>query len=421
MIWLWLYNLLIWIALPCALLRLWWRGRKLPAYRDNWQQRLGRGMPTFDQPPLWLHAVSVGESVAATPLIEALLALPNCPPILITTTTPTGAERVKHTFGKRVQHAYLPYDMPFAIRGFLKHCRPRLALIMETEIWPNLMQHLVKQGIPSILTNARLSARAFNRYGWAHGLIYPPIASFDWIGVQTEADAARFLALGAHQQHVKVLGNLKYDVALPNNLATTAQQLRQRWGAQRPCWVAASTHAGEEKIVLAAFQHILKILPDALLVLVPRHPQRFDDVARLCQDFSLARHSNTGATLTDTTQIYLGDTLGDLLLFYAATDLAFIGGSLVGVGGHNPIEAAWQQRTIISGPHTHNFSDVFSKLAQAQALTSINDSKTLAKAVIDLLDNPEQRQQLGQRAQQAIAGETGACQRYLDLIKPLLN
>jgi len=402
-----LYTTLLYLATPLILTRLYWRSRKDPHYRRRWAERFGLFPPLPAGGCLWLHAVSVGETRAALPLIRALQVRYPELPLLVTTTTPTGSRQVWQALGNTVFHVYAPYDLPDVITRFLKRTRPRLAVIMETELWPNLLHGCRTAGIPVIVANARLSERSARRYGKLPGLTAPMLADTTLIAAQTEADAARFRALGAPQ--VQVMGNLKYDLTLPEGLPEEGRELRRRLGEQRPVLIAASTHAGEDELVLDVFARLRRDHPNLLLILVPRHPERFNDVAELCRRRGLVvvRRSE-GQPCPPSTPVFLGDTMGELLLFYAAADIAFVGGSLTPTGGHNVLEPALLGLPVLFGSHMFNFMEAGQRLLEARAAWQVADAAELAGVTGQLLADPIQAQAAGQRGRAAVEANRGA-------------
>jgi len=402
-----IYSGLLYLLLPLALARLYWRGRRDPEHRQRWRERLGWVLPT---PPggLWIHAVSVGEVRAALPLIQALLERYPKQPLRVTTTTLTGSRQVQEALGERVQHTYAPYDLTAAVRRFLRQTRPQLVIIMETELWPNLLRQCAAEEIPVIIANARLSERSAHGYAWIRGLTASMLQDITLIAAQAEADAERFRALGAPQ--VEVTGNLKYDLKLPDDLPEHGRQLRRKWlGENRPVWIAASTHAGEDEQILQAFSQLRNDWPDVLLVLTPRHPERFERVAELClqQGFNIVRRSQQQPCMPDTT-IFLGDSMGELLPFYAAADLAFVGGSLVPTGGHNVLEPALLGLPVLFGPHMFNFTEASERLLEAAAAWEVTDAEELAVTVDWLLADPQQGRDAGQRGRHVVERHRGA-------------
>ncbi|HRD65747.1 MAG TPA: lipid IV(A) 3-deoxy-D-manno-octulosonic acid transferase [Candidatus Competibacter sp.] len=416
-----LYTALLYLALPLALLRLYWRGRGDPDHRRRWTERLGFVSPLPQTGCLWVHAVSVGETRAALPLIRALRVRYPESPLLVTVTTLTGSRQVREALGDQVHHVYAPYDLPGAVRRFLRRTQPRLAVIMETELWPNLLHRCAATGVPVLVANARLSERSARGYARVRGLTAAMLQDVALIAAQSEADAERFRALGAPR--VRVIGNLKYDLTLPDELSGQGIRLRQELlGAKRLVWIAASTHAGEEEPILEAFALIRHRWPELLLLLVPRHPERFDGVAALCrqQNFDLVRRSER-CPCTPDTAVFLGDSMGELLLFYAAADLAFVGGSLVATGGHNILEPALLGLPVLFGPHMFNFSEASRHLLDARAARQVADVAALATAVDRLLADPRLRQTVGQRGRAVVERHRGALAASLDCIETILD
>jgi 3-deoxy-D-manno-octulosonic-acid transferase len=409
----------LYLILPLALLRLYWRGRHDAGHRRRWRERLGF-FPPLPSGCLWVHAVSLGETRAALPLIRALLERYPDQPLLVTTTTLTGSRQVREALGERVLHVYAPYDLPGAVRRFLRQTRPRLAVIMETELWPNLLRQCAVAGIPTMIANARLSERSARGYARIRRLTASMLRDVTLIAAQAEADADRFRALGAPR--VAVTGNLKYDLSLPDDLPERGWQLRRELlGEERRVWIAASTHAGEDEPILAALALLRPRWPELLLLLVPRHPERFDGVAALCrqQGCKLVRRSEQRACAPDTA-VFLGDTMGELLLFYAAADLAFIGGSLVDTGGHNVLEPALLGLPVLFGPHMFNFTEASQRLLAAEAAWQVTDAAALATAVDRLLADPELRRTIGQRGRAVVERHRGALAALLDGVETLL-
>ncbi|MBX8590558.1 lipid IV(A) 3-deoxy-D-manno-octulosonic acid transferase [Pseudomonas cichorii] len=413
-----LYTLLFHLGLPLVALRLWLRARKAPAYRQRIGERFAVGLPAMQRGGIWVHAVSVGESIAAAPMIRALLAQYPGLPVTVTCMTPTGSERIKAMFASepRIQHCYLPYDLPWAAGRFLDHVQPRLGIIMETELWPNHIHQCARRNIPVVLANARLSERSARGYARFAGLTRPMLAAMSWFAVQTEAEARRFRDLGARPECVAVTGSIKFDLSIDPQLPEQAAQLREQWQAtQRPVWIAASTHLGEDESVLAAHRQLLSSHPDALLILVPRHPERFSSVYELClqQGFTTVKRSS-GQAVTPDTSVLLGDTMGELLFLYALADSAFVGGSLVPNGGHNLLEPAALAKPVLSGPHLFNFLEIAALLRQAGALEEVSDSVALAVAVKRLFDQPELARSMADAGLGVMKANQGALQRLLD-------
>ncbi|MBB6155714.1 3-deoxy-D-manno-octulosonic-acid transferase [Pseudomonas sp. JAI115] len=420
-----LYTALFYLGLPLVAIRLWLRSRKAPAYAKRIGERFSYGMPPLQPGGIWVHAVSVGESIAAAPMIRALLQRYPQLPITVTCMTPTGSERIQALFAgePRIQHCYLPYDLPCAAARFLDHAKPKLAVIMETELWPNHIHQCAKRGIPVALANGRLSERSARGYGRFTKLTAPMLAEMSFFAVQTEAEAQRFRDLGARPQTVEVTGSIKFDLTIDPQLLQRAHELRGQWQAlERPVWIAASTHEGEDEVVLDAHRRLLANYPNALLILVPRHPERFNSVFELCQreGFATVRRS-TGANVEADTSVLLGDTMGELLFLYALADSAFVGGSLVPNGGHNLLEPAALAKPVLSGPHVFNFLDIAAQLREAGALAEVDDAEGLAVEVQRLFELPRDAQRMAEAGLAVMRRNQGALQRLLDGLGRLIK
>ena len=420
-----LYTLLFHVALPLILLRLAWRAWRAPAYARRVGERFALGLAPLQPDGIWLHAVSVGESIAAAPLVRELLARYPQLPITITCMTPTGSERIRALFpaeqyAGRIQHCYLPYDLPWTAARFLRQLRPRLAVIMETELWPNFIAACERRAIPVVLANARLSERSARGYARFARLTAPMLARLQLIAVQSAAEAQRFLQLGARPEAVQVTGSIKFDLQVDAQLLARATACRADWGA-RPVWIAASTHAGEDEIALAAHRQLLARWPQALLILVPRHPERFNSVYELCQrqGFATCRRS-AGAQPQATDALLLGDTMGELLFLYALADVALVGGSLVANGGHNLLEPAALGKPVLSGPHLFNFLEISSQLREAGALREVQDADSLAREVAQLWQSRDDWQAMSEAGLAVLRGNQGALARLLGGIQRLL-
>lgn len=420
-----LYTALFYLGLPLVAIRLWLRSRKAPAYAKRIGERFSYGMPPLQPGGIWVHAVSVGESIAAAPMIRALLQRYPQLPITVTCMTPTGSERIQALFAgePRIQHCYLPYDLPCAAARFLDHAKPKLAVIMETELWPNHIHQCAKRGIPVALANGRLSERSARGYGRFSKLTAPMLAEMSFFAVQTDAEAQRFRDLGARPQTVEVTGSIKFDLTIDPQLLLRAHELRGQWQAlERPVWIAASTHEGEDEVVLDAHRRLLANYPNALLILVPRHPERFNSVFELCQreGFATVRRS-TGANVAADTSVLLGDTMGELLFLYALADSAFVGGSLVPNGGHNLLEPAALAKPVLSGPHLFNFLDIAAQLREAGALAEVDDAEGLAVEVQRLFELPRDAQRMAEAGLAVMRRNQGALQRLLDGLGRLIK
>ncbi|MDD1975674.1 MULTISPECIES: lipid IV(A) 3-deoxy-D-manno-octulosonic acid transferase [Pseudomonas] len=418
-----LYTLLFHLGLPLVALRLFLRSRKAPAYAQRIGERFAINLPAMRTGGIWVHAVSVGESIAAAPMIRALLQAYPQLPITITCMTPTGSERVRAMFADepRIQHCYLPYDLPWAAGRFLDHLQPKLAVIMETELWPNHIHQCAKRGIPVALANARLSERSARGYARFAGLTRPMLAEMSLIAVQTETEAQRFLQLGARPECVQVTGSIKFDLSIDEHLLPRARDLRAQWQAsQRPLWIAASTHEGEDEVILAAHRQLLEHHADALLILVPRHPERFNSVFALCRQQLATVRRSTGEPVKADTSVLLGDTMGELLFLYALADIAFVGGSLVPNGGHNLLEPAALSLPVLSGPHLFNFLEIAAMLREAGALQEVDDAQGLAAEVRRLIELPQDAQRMGDAGRAVMKANQGALQRLLDGLERLI-
>ena len=418
-----LYTLALYLLCPLVLLRLFYLGIKNPAYRAGWPERLGFiSRRKAARRIIWLHAVSVGEVNAARALVEYLLKRQADFQILITTVTPSGAATVKRHFSAQVRHGYFPYDLPFAVRLFLRRVEPVIFITMETEIWPNLFHACRARGVPVLIINARLSAKSKRRYQKLAALTRETLSIPHVIAAQGRADAERFIELGAPGQRVRVTGNLKFDVHIPPGIEQEARALGRCFPPERPIWIAASTRPGEEAIILKAQLDILRRHPGAILILAPRHPERADRIAALCRQHRLnpVRRSSRAALGAGHT-VYLLDTLGELPPHYAVAQVAFVGGSLVREGGHNMLEPAALGLPVICGPHTYNFSGIVELLRREAAIKIVKNGAQLAAEVNLLFSNADNRQKLGARAKQAVAANKGNIKPVIELIKPYLR
>jgi 3-deoxy-D-manno-octulosonic-acid transferase len=417
-----LYSAIHYLALPYIFLRLAWRGHRDPGYWERWGERFGR-IPELPggQQTLWIHAVSVGEVQAAVPLVRALRAGGRSLRIVVTTTTPTGHERVQQALGDSVVHRYAPYDLPGAVRRFLERVHPQLVIIMETELWPNILHQCSRRQIPVLLANARLSEQSAASYRRVSVTAGRMLASIRCIAAQTRCDATRLIALGARPERVHVTGNTKFDVRLPASLSEEAQVLRRCFGVDRGVWIAASTHEGEELQVLRAFEQVREAMPDSLLVLVPRHPPRAASVAALARKFGhlTAVRSESPVSCADAS-VFIGDTMGELPLFYAASDVAFVGGSLVAEGGHNMLEPAALGIPVVFGPHVHDVAEISDRLMAAGAGRRVEDKSELGKAVVEYMADANLRHVAGQRGRDFVKENRGALKLVMALVDELM-
>lgn len=408
-----IYSLMLYLLLPYALLHLLWRGRRQRGYLQHVGERFGRFAEQIRQPVIWVHAVSVGETRAAEPLIAALRARHPGHRILLTHATPTGRETSASLYGNEVSRCYLPYDFSWAVRRFLRHFKPQVGIVMETEIWPNLIDSCSRHGIPCYLVNARMSeksARGYLRFG---ALTRRALGGLSGIGAQTTRDAERLATLGA--EGVTVTGNIKFDRAAPPDMQALGAELRALFGRERPLFLAASTREGEETLVLEALAQIQ--VPGLLTVIVPRHPQRFDDVAALLgqRGIRYARRSDNQPVAADVS-VVLGDSMGEMFAYYAACDLAFVGGSLLPLGGQNLLEACAVGRPVLVGPHTFNFEDATEGAIQAGAALRIADTLQLAGTVTALLNDPARRAAMADAGRRFAEAHRGATARTMEML-----
>lgn len=434
------YQILTTLALPFVAYKGYKRCKKhalqhaqqptLPAIVDCFKARFGLSRQPLQTDGIWIHAVSVGETRSIFPLLSRLkLDYPSLP-LTLTSGSTQGAMQALQFAPVPIQHQMIPYDYPFAVNRFLSQIKPKLVIMVETEIWPNLYQACSKRGIPIVLINARLKAQSFYAYQkWGGTMLANALNQTQWIGAQFKVDADYFKALGAHPSKVKTLGNLKFDLALPKELETQAQHWRsQQTEPERFIWVAASTHKStdghvidEELMMLEAHQQLLTQHPNALLILVPRHADRFNDVAHMLEQSSLnwARRGSQ-QTVNANTQVYLADTIGELMLWFAIGDVAFVGGSLVPFGGHNILEPAALKKPVLSGPHYANLQALFEGLLQQNAVQIVHNTNDLARTLTALAQDPHQRQQLGQQAYQAFSEQSGVLDKVMQHLNPLL-
>jgi len=416
----WLYNVLIYFAAPFAILVQLWRGLRDPSYRGGLGERFGFG-PAIDGPVIWVHAVSVGEVQAAQPLVGELRRRHPAYRVLLTTVTPTGAARARLLFGEDVLLRYVPFDLPGSVRRFFDRVQPKLAMILETELWPNLYGECGRRSVPLVLASARVSPRSIGKYRRLMSLFRKTLSYGIVIAAQSEADAERFRSIGASPERTLVTGNIKFDFQPPTGIEERGRRWRDQNLAGRPVWVAGSTHEGEEAVVLDAHREVLARFPDAVLILVPRHPQRFDPVRDLlAKRHEVAVFRSKGAPVRPGTRVLLGDTMGELMMFYAASDVAFVAGSLVPIGGHNLLEPASVGRPVLTGPHNFNGEEIAQLLVDAGAARVVEDTRQLADSVIALLGDAEQRKVMGAAGRAVLDSNRGALDRLLTLVDPLL-
>ncbi|MEZ5538509.1 MAG: lipid IV(A) 3-deoxy-D-manno-octulosonic acid transferase [Pseudomonadales bacterium] len=418
-----LYTFVFSLLLPIIVLHLLWRSLRAPAYRLRWRERFGCfSAPAFhaNQPVIWLHAVSVGETLAAVPLVKKLRHDNPDWQWVITTTTPTGSERVRASFGDTVFHVYAPYDLPIFLRNFLQRTQPQCAIVMETELWPNMLHSCKQRNIPVIIANARLSEKSARGYKKVAPLTHKMLNDVALVAAQQHTDGVRFMHLGLPRENLVVTGSIKFDLVIDATTREKAAALREQWSLNhtRKILLAASTHLGEDEIILQAFQQIRATQPDLLLVIVPRHPERFDSVSKQCAaaGFSVVRRSYNTVP-TSNIDIVIGDTIGELLVFYGAADIAFVGGSLVPVGGHNLIEPAAWACPVISGSHLFNFSEVEKLLCDNRALAIADNAEQIATQVTQWLSDESARRAFGERGKAVADSNRGALAKLCEQIQ----
>lgn len=415
------YTLLYAVLLPVFIARLWWRGRVNPGYRQRIGERFGR-LPHRPAPHgLWVHAVSVGETLAAAPYVKALQQRFPDLPVIVTTTTPTGSEQVQRLFGGGVFHMYLPYDMPWFWRSFLKALNPGLLVVMETELWPNLMAACEGRNLPVLLANARMSEKSARGYQKFSALTQPMLQRLSLVAAQNSIDGDRFIQLGLSANKLEVTGSVKFDVTPADNTLEQGEQLRQQWGAERLVLALASSHADEDEQLLDIFRQLQQTVPELLLLLIPRHPERFDAVANAAKSHGFRVQRRSQGSASDQTEVYVADTMGEMLQLLAASDLVLMGGSLIQHGGHNPIEPAALGKATLIGPNYMNFTAIVETLEQASALRILNDEQSLAEQLKPYLCDQELRLQMGMAGEKTVAENRGAVQRLVEISAKLLH
>jgi 3-deoxy-D-manno-octulosonic-acid transferase len=416
-----LYSVLIYCAAPFAFAAVLWRGLRDRSYWQGLGERFGWGAQEPPAPALWLHAVSLGEMSAAAPLVRALRSRYPQLPLVLTTATPTGRARARDLFGDSADVRFLPYDTPGAVARFLNRIRPRLAVIMETELWPNLFAECSRRGVPLVLASARLSARSVSRYRRLGGLFRGVFSANTWVAAQSGEDAQRFIAIGANSTRTRVIGNIKFDMELAPGAAARGRELRSSFGSARPTWIAGSTHAGEEEQMLEAHEELRAGGLDSLLLLVPRHPARFDGVAETLSRRGLRfTRRSSGIAPDETTQVVLVDTVGELATLYAAADVAFVGGSLVPIGGHNLLEPAALGLAVLTGPYHFNSKDIAALMLSRGAALQVAGPRDLAAVLRRLLADADERHRIGAIGRHIVESNRGSVARLLEIIEPLL-
>lgn len=417
-----IYTILFYLLTPLILLRLYWRGFKAPEYRKRWTERLAVYDKKFPKNVIWIHAVSVGESVAVFPLIRLLQKQYPTDNFLVTTTTPTGSARVHAELASTVSHVYLPYDLPVVIKRFLTTFQPKTAIVMEKEIWPNLYEQCSKNKIPLAIINARLSANSAKGYKKIPGLVEPALASVAQIATQTEEDKQRFVEIGAKVDAVDAIGNLKFDITIDEKLIQQAHDLKSQLFLGRFTWIIASTHRNEENIFFDLYPELRKQIPELLLLVVPRHPERFGEVQKLAEKMQLktCMRSSQQSCLSGT-DVYIADTMGELKMLYGTADIGFVGGSMVPVGGHNILEPAAMNIPVMFGPYMINFKEIAKNVVDLGAAIQCADRLEIVETVMRLYGNAEDRKKMTSRMSGFLKDNQGATERTARLISTLLS
>lgn len=418
------YSVLFTLLLPLIVLRMLLRSRRAPPYRQRLAERFGFfAAPIDDRPCLWVHAVSLGETLAARPLIERLLSDYAGYRVVVTTTTPTGSAQVQRLFGERVFHVYAPWDTPGAVKRFLKHIQPRLLILIETELWPNMLHYSQRCGCQVLLANARLSVGSAAGYARVAQTSRQMLSALDWIGAQSAGDAERFVQLGMPEDRVAVTGSIKFDVHIDDTMRKAARDLRRQWALdERPVIIFASTHAGEDEIALSVFSALRDQQPNALMLLAPRHPERFEEVHALCLAGGLqVLRRSTGAPVEPATDVLLVDSLGELLQLFGVADVAVIGGSFIPRGGHNPLEAAVWGLPVLCGSSMFNFADVTQRLVEVGGLQRCADEAQLLEQLLLLTRDSEEADRRGAAALGVMEANRGALAALLSGVDVLLD
>lgn len=417
-----LYTWLLRLALPLVLIRLVWRGFRNSNYWRRWPERFGFVTGTDNTETIWIHAVSVGEVRAAEPLVKNLLQHHPDYHIHVTTMTPTGSVQVQRSFSQRVSHCYVPYDYPASVRRFMRRIKPKILITMETELWPNMFSICQQSSVPVLVANARMSEKSMLRYQRYPVLAKQTLGTITMVAAQTQSDADRMEMLGLDRDHIRVTGSIKFDIDVGEDVLKAGKQLRKQWGENRKIWVAASTHEDEEQRLLPVFRKLKAQFPDLLLVVVPRHPERFDRVWKLCKQSGLkvARRS-TNEDITDSTDILLGDTMGELMKFFVVSDVAFIGGSLVPLGGHNPLEALAVATPVVFGPSMYNFEDIKDRTLSCNAGKQITDETELYQQIRLYLSDPAEINQSGKNGRAMVEDNKGAINMIEIMVETMLS
>lgn len=418
-----LYSLLLPLLIPVVILHLLLRGLKNPDYFKRWGERFGFNKISPDTPVIWVHAVSVGEARAAVPLINELIKRYPDTSVLVTTMTPTGSAEVSRQLGDRVLHCYVPYDLSWSVNHFLDQVDPCLAVTLETELWPNIFNSCKQRGIPIVVANARMSESSMRGYLRFEKLTRMTLQQVSLIAAQSRADARRLRRMGAPDDIISITGSIKFEIKLPASLREAAESLRRSFGSMRPVWIAASTHDDEEKQILVALRELKRSYPDLLLLIAPRHPERFTPVAKISRrdGYNTALRSELQGPVSEDTEVIVADSMGELLKLYAASDVAFVGGSLVPVGGHNVLEACAVGLPVIFGPHMHNFDEISQLTLSRHAGKQVDSIPELVTAVATYLDDANLRFETGEKGKKLVQQNRGALERTSELIFALVE
>lgn len=420
------YTILSYIAIPFLILRLYIKSIKQPAYRERISERLALFRAPEQPILIWFHCVSLGEVIAAAPLIERLLKECGEQRIVLTTTTPTGSQKARDLFAGRLFHVYAPFDAPCMVRRFLDKIQPKVAIMMETEIWPHWFAVCKARNIPLLIANARLSEYSQRGYQRIKSLTADALACVEKVLAQTKEDAQRFVKLGVPAEKALVLGNIKFDLTVPANIHEKGRQFRLHWPQNRPVWIVASTHLGEEEIILDAFRLVKEDHPQGILLLVPRHPNRFDKVAEMAQNAGFNTILRTHLEQTSPhdcgrMDVLLCNTIGEMMLFLAASDVAFVGGSLIPQGGHNILEPAALYVPVITGPNMFNFQKIYDEFLQSESIVTVTDAASLAQAVSAFFADPLLREEHASLGYKIIENNQGALEKHWQVIRAYLS
>lgn len=415
------YSLIYSLFLPLIIARLWWRGRANPGYRQRVAERFGY-IPHRPQPGgLWVHAVSVGETLAVAPFVRRFMDQNPDTPVIMTSTTPTGSEQVKRIFGERVFHMYMPYDLPWFLQRFIRSIRPGALMIMETELWPNMLHTCKEAGLPVILANARLSEKSAKGYGRIASLTRPMMHSLSIVAAQNRADGDRFIRLGLPTQRLHVTGSIKFDITIPEGIQAEGDTLREEWDSERPVLALASSHPDEDEQLLDIYRTLETTIPGLLMLLIPRHPERFEAVTNAARSRQLRVQRRTSGKASADTQVYVADTMGEMLSLLSCADLVVMGGSLINHGGHNPIEPAALGKATLIGPHYFNFAGIVDELVATGGMGVCEGIPALQDEIVRLLNDKNARETMGQKGQEVVENNRGAVAELLTLVSDQLS